>query len=44
MELGRPSQKSQPSRKGKKAWRKNIDIDEIHEGLDKARDFEREFG
>jgi nucleolar protein 53 len=32
-----PSQFSQPSRKGKKAWRKNVDITEIHDGLEEVR-------
>ncbi|CAN6611574.1 ribosome biogenesis protein Nop53p [Trichomonascus vanleenenianus] len=44
MEIGRPSTKSQPSRKGKKAWRKNIDIDDVDEGLAEAREFERTYG
>lgn len=29
-----PNQYKQPSRKGKKAWRKNVDISEVQEGLD----------
>lgn len=33
-----PQQYKQPSRKGKKAWRKNVDITEVHDGLDTARD------
>ncbi|KAK1256440.1 hypothetical protein MKX07_008699 [Trichoderma sp. CBMAI-0711] len=28
-----PQQHSQPSRKGKKAWRKNVDVTEVEEGL-----------
>ncbi|KKK15479.1 hypothetical protein AOCH_002381 [Aspergillus ochraceoroseus] len=28
-----PQQYSQPSRKGKKAWRKNVDVSEVQEGL-----------
>ncbi|KAJ5779194.1 hypothetical protein N7457_006914 [Penicillium paradoxum] len=28
-----PSQYKQPSRKGKKAWRKNVDVTEVQEGL-----------
>lgn len=32
--------KAQPSRKGKRAWRKNIDVDEINETLDAKRDRE----
>ncbi|KAH0547693.1 hypothetical protein FGG08_000182 [Glutinoglossum americanum] len=33
-----PRQYKQPSRKGKKAWRKNVDITEIQEGLEILRD------
>ncbi|KAF1990766.1 P60-like protein [Aulographum hederae CBS 113979] len=29
-----PQQHKQPSRKGKKAWRKNVDISEVQEGLE----------
>jgi nucleolar protein 53 len=29
-----PRQHSQPSRKGKKAWRKNVDIEEVQTGLE----------
>lgn len=35
---GAPASYKQPSRKGKKAWRKNVDVDEIHVGLDKVRE------
>ncbi|CAG8705363.1 2574_t:CDS:2, partial [Dentiscutata heterogama] len=35
---------SKPSRKGKKAWRKNVDISEVEEALEKIRDEERTFG
>lgn len=28
-----PKQFNQPSRKGKKAWRKNIDVTEVEDGL-----------
>lgn len=28
----------QPSRKGKKAWRKNVDVSDVHEGLEQLRD------
>lgn len=28
-----PKQFNQPSRKGKKAWRKNVDVTEVEEGL-----------
>lgn len=44
MEIGRPAQSKQPSRKGKKAWRKNINIDEISEGMDTIREIERDTG
>lgn len=44
MELGRPSQSKQPSRKGKRAWRKNIDIEDINESLDSIRETERDTG
>lgn len=36
--LGRPQQKKQPSRKGKKAWRKNIDVEDVEQGLEERRD------
>ena len=29
-----PQQHKQPSRKGKKAWRKNVDVTEVQEGLE----------
>lgn len=29
-----PQQHTQPSRKGKKAWRKNVDVTEVQKGLD----------
>ncbi|KAH3687744.1 hypothetical protein WICPIJ_001273 [Wickerhamomyces pijperi] len=38
MEVNRPSQKNQTSRKGKKAWRKNVDIDDIEIGLEERRE------
>lgn len=44
MEIGRPETKSQPSRKGKRAWRKNIDLDDLHEGLEESRELERTVG
>jgi nucleolar protein 53 len=28
-----PQQFKQPSRKGKKAWRKNVDVTEVQDGL-----------
>ena len=43
-DLGAPSQPGQTSRKGKKAWRKNIDIADIEEGLEQAREEERVTG
>lgn len=33
-----PSQYSQPSRKGKKAWRKNVDVSEVNKGLEVLND------
>ncbi|KAF7798138.1 hypothetical protein EIP86_009353 [Pleurotus ostreatoroseus] len=42
--VGAPSQRSQSSRKGKRAWRKNIDIDEVEEGLETIRTEERVTG
>jgi nucleolar protein 53 len=33
-----PATHSQPSRKGKKAWRKNVDISQVEVGLDVVRD------
>lgn len=35
--LGRPSQKLQSSRKGKKAWRKNIDLDDLEMQIEEKR-------
>lgn len=29
-----PQQYKQPSRKGKKAWRKNVDVSEVEQGLE----------
>lgn len=43
-ELGRPSQKQQSSRKGKKAWRKNIDIDDIEKAIEAKREEIRQLG
>ncbi|EKM56661.1 uncharacterized protein PHACADRAFT_194252 [Phanerochaete carnosa HHB-10118-sp] len=42
--IGAPSQRTQSSRKGKKAWRKNIDIDNVEEGLEELRVEERVTG
>lgn len=35
-----PQQYKQPSRKGKKAWRKNVDVSEVQEGLRVVREEE----
>ncbi|KIN00244.1 hypothetical protein OIDMADRAFT_124316 [Oidiodendron maius Zn] len=35
---GAPQQYRQSSRKGKKAWRKNVDVTDIQEGLEEVRD------
>lgn len=35
-----PQQYKQPSRKGKKAWRKNVNISEVQEGLANVREDE----
>ena len=42
--VGAPSQRAQASRKGKKAWRKNIDIDDVEERLEELRVEERVTG
>ncbi|WWC57586.1 uncharacterized protein I303_100118 [Kwoniella dejecticola CBS 10117] len=42
--IGAPSTLGQSSRKGKKAWRKNIDIRDTEEALEKAREEERVTG
>lgn len=44
MEVNRPSQKKQSSRKGRKAWRKNIDIDDVELGIEEKREQIRTFG
>lgn len=36
--LAAPATHKQPSRKGKKAWRKNVDITELQEGVDDVRE------
>ncbi|KAF8688674.1 Nop53 (60S ribosomal biogenesis), partial [Rhizoctonia solani] len=41
---GAPSQPSQSTRKGKKAWRKNVDIEDVEDRLEGLRDEERETG
>jgi nucleolar protein 53 len=42
--FGAPSQLAQSSRKGKKAWRKNIDIQPVEQGLESLRSEERVIG
>ncbi|KAL5514609.1 hypothetical protein ACEPAG_1925 [Sanghuangporus baumii] len=42
--IGAPSQFKQSTRKGKKAWRKNVDIQEVEDGLDEMRAEERVTG
>lgn len=42
--VGAPSQLSQRSRTGKKAWRKHVDIDDFEEGLEAIRSEERVVG
>jgi hypothetical protein len=42
--IGAPSQAGQSSRKGKKAWRKNVDIVDIERTLEEAREEERVTG
>lgn len=39
--IGAPAQPGQKSRKGKKAWRKNVDITHEEEALEHAREEER---
>ena len=41
---GAPQQYKQPSRKGKTAWRKNIDVRDIQKGLEQAIEDEIIFG
>jgi len=38
--LDAPQQLKQPSRKGKKAWRKNVDVTDVQEGLRNLKDEE----
>lgn len=40
MSTGRPTQKKQPSRKGKKAWRKNIDLEDVERNIEDIREAE----
>ncbi|KAF8465863.1 tumor suppressor protein Gltscr2 [Russula ochroleuca] len=42
--VGAPAQHNQASRKGKKAWRKNVDIEDLEEKLEGLREEERTFG
>lgn len=42
--LTAPATHSQPSRKGKRAWRKNVDIEPVTAGLDSAREEYRQTG
>ncbi|KAF9006987.1 ribosome biogenesis protein Nop53/GLTSCR2 [Cyathus striatus] len=42
--VGAPSQLNQSSRKGKKAWRKNVDIQDVEQGLEDIRTEERVTG
>ncbi|KZV75676.1 P60-like protein [Peniophora sp. CONT] len=42
--VGAPAQRSQGTRKGKRAWRKNVDLDEVEQGLEEVREEERQFG
>jgi nucleolar protein 53 len=42
--VGAPAQLTQSSRKGKKAWRKNVDLEEVEVGLEGMRAEERVTG
>jgi nucleolar protein 53 len=42
--LGAPSQHNQASRKGRRAWRKNVDIEDVEEALEGLRTEERVTG
>ena len=35
--VGAPAQHNQSSRKGKRAWRKHVDIEDVEEGLESIR-------
>ncbi|KAF9045272.1 ribosome biogenesis protein Nop53/GLTSCR2 [Panaeolus papilionaceus] len=41
---GAPAQHNQSSRKGKKSWRKNVDIEDVEKGLEEMRKEERVVG
>jgi nucleolar protein 53 len=40
-DIGAPAQLGQSSRKGKKAWRKNVDIRDVESTLESLREEER---
>ena len=42
--VGAPAQHNQSSRKGKKAWRKNVDIEDLEDKLESLREEERTLG
>ena len=42
--VGAPAQHNQSSRKGKKAWRKNVNIEDLEEKLESLREEERTLG
>lgn len=42
--IGQPQQHKQPSRKGKKAWRKHVDLTDVQEGLEKLQEEIRQGG
>lgn len=42
--VGAPSQFNQSNRKGKKAWRKNVNIEPVEQSLEQAREVERSTG
>lgn len=42
--IGAPAQRNQASRKGKKAWRKNVDLEDVDEKIEGLREEERQFG
>ena len=41
VDIGAPAQHAQPSRKGKRAWRKNVNITEIEAAVESMREEER---
>lgn len=44
VDTGKPSQYKQKSRKGKKSWRKNIDLEDVEEKLEETREEEIHLG